>query len=48
MPPVTAKPRSYVYCLSTERQLEAAKLLANNEKLSDIIGGVPTGEVKIF
>jgi N-acetylmuramoyl-L-alanine amidase len=34
-----------VYCLSTgAASNEAAKLLANNENLSDIIGGVPNGE----
>jgi N-acetylmuramoyl-L-alanine amidase len=34
-----------VYCLSTgAASSEAAKLLANNENLSDIIGGVPNGE----
>lgn len=37
---------SSVYCLSTgAASSEAAKLLANNENLSDIIGGVPDGEV---
>lgn len=36
---------SSVYCLSTgAASNEAAKLLANNENLSDIIGGVPNGE----
>jgi len=36
---------SSVYCLSTRgASNEAAKLLANNENLSDIIGGVPNGE----
>ncbi|MHB8138922.1 MAG: N-acetylmuramoyl-L-alanine amidase [Smithellaceae bacterium] len=36
---------SSVYCLSTgAASNEAAKLLANNENLSDIIGGVPGGE----
>lgn len=36
---------SSVYCLSTgAASNEAAKLLANNENLSDIIGGVPDGE----
>jgi N-acetylmuramoyl-L-alanine amidase len=36
---------SSVYCLSTGgASNEAAKLLANNENLSDIIGGVPNGE----
>jgi N-acetylmuramoyl-L-alanine amidase len=36
---------SSVYCLSTgAASNEAAKLLANNENLSDIIGGVPSGE----
>ena len=36
---------SSVYCLSTgAASNEAAKLLANNENLSDIIGGVPYGE----
>jgi len=36
---------SSVYCLSTgAASNEAAKLLANNENLSDIIGGVPEGE----
>ena len=34
-----------VYCLSTGgASNEAAKLLANNENLSDIIGGAPSGE----
>jgi N-acetylmuramoyl-L-alanine amidase len=38
---------SSVYCLSTRgASNEAAKLLANNENLSDIIGGVPNGEGK--
>ena len=38
---------SSVYCLSTgAASSEAAKLLANNENLSDIIGGVPNGEGK--
>jgi len=38
---------SSVYCLSTSgASNEAAKLLANNENLSDIIGGVPNGEGK--
>ncbi|MEN6332039.1 MAG: N-acetylmuramoyl-L-alanine amidase [Smithella sp.] len=36
---------SSVYCLSTgAASNEAAKLLAKNENLSDIIGGVPNGE----
>ncbi len=36
-----------MYCLSTSgASNEAAKLLANNENLSDIIGGVPNGEGK--
>ena len=36
---------SSVYCLSTRgASNEAARLLANNENLSDIIGGVPNGE----
>ncbi len=36
---------SSVYCLSTgAASNEAAKLLANNENLSDIIGGVPDEE----
>jgi N-acetylmuramoyl-L-alanine amidase len=36
---------SSVYCLSTgAASNEAAKLLARNENLSDIIGGVPNGE----
>jgi len=36
---------SSVYCLSTgAASNEAAKLLANNENLSDIVGGVPNGE----
>jgi N-acetylmuramoyl-L-alanine amidase len=36
---------SSVYCLSTgAASNEAAKLLANNENLSDIIGGAPYGE----
>lgn len=36
---------SSVYCLSTgAASNQAAKLLANNENLSDIIGGVPNGE----
>jgi len=36
---------SSVYCLSTgAASSQAAKLLANNENLSDIIGGVPNGE----
>lgn len=36
---------SSVYCLSTgAASSEVAKLLANNENLSDIIGGVPNGE----
>ncbi|HOC59059.1 MAG: N-acetylmuramoyl-L-alanine amidase [Syntrophaceae bacterium] len=36
---------SSVYCLSTgAASNEAAKLLAKNENLSDIIGGVPDGE----
>lgn len=36
---------SSVYCLSTGgASNEAAKLLANNENLSDIIGGVPNGD----
>ena len=36
---------SSVYCLSTgAASNEAAKLLASNENLSDIIGGVPNGE----
>ena len=36
---------SSVYCLSTgAASNEAAKLLANNENLSDIIGGVPNSE----
>jgi len=36
---------SSVYCLSMgAASNEAAKLLANNENLSDIIGGVPNGE----
>ncbi len=38
---------SSVYCLSTgAASNEAAKLLANNENLSDIIGGVPGSEGK--
>jgi N-acetylmuramoyl-L-alanine amidase len=38
---------SSVYCLSTGAATsEAAKLLAKNENLSDIIGGVPNGEGK--
>jgi N-acetylmuramoyl-L-alanine amidase len=38
---------SSVYCLSTgAASNEAAKLLAKNENLSDIIGGVPNGEGK--
>ena len=38
---------SSVYCLSTgAASSEAAKLLANNENLSDIVGGVPNGEGK--
>jgi len=38
---------SSVYCLSTgAASSEAAKLIANNENLSDIIGGVPSGEGK--
>jgi N-acetylmuramoyl-L-alanine amidase len=38
---------SSVYCLSTgAASSEAAKLLAKNENLSDIIGGVPNGEGK--
>ena len=38
---------SSVYCLSTgAASSEAAKLMANNENLSDIIGGVPNGEGK--
>ena len=38
---------SSVYCLSNgAASSEAAKLLANNENLSDIIGGVPNGEGK--
>jgi N-acetylmuramoyl-L-alanine amidase len=38
---------SSVYCLSTGAAIsEAAKLLAKNENLSDIIGGVPNGEGK--
>ncbi len=38
---------STVYCLSTSgASNEAAKLLANNENLSDIIGGVPGSEGK--
>ena len=38
---------SSIYCLSTgAASNEAAKLLANNENLSDIIGGVPNGEGK--
>lgn len=38
---------SSVYCLSTSgASNEAAKLLATNENLSDIIGGVPNGEGK--
>jgi N-acetylmuramoyl-L-alanine amidase len=38
---------SSVYCLSAgAASSEAAKLLANNENLSDIIGGVPNGEGK--
>lgn len=38
---------SSVYCLSTgAASNEAAKLLARNENLSDIIGGVPNGEGK--
>ena len=38
---------SSVYCLSTGAATnEAAKLLARNENLSDIIGGVPNGEGK--
>jgi N-acetylmuramoyl-L-alanine amidase len=36
-----------VYCLSTRGATnEAARLLAHNENLSDIIGGVPNGEGK--
>ena len=36
---------SSVYCLSTRgASNEAARVLANNENLSDIIGGVPNGE----
>lgn len=36
---------SSIYCLSTGAATnEAAKLLAKNENLSDIIGGVPNGE----
>jgi N-acetylmuramoyl-L-alanine amidase len=36
-----------IYCLSTgAASNEAAKLLAKNENLSDIIGGVPNGEGK--
>jgi N-acetylmuramoyl-L-alanine amidase len=36
-----------IYCLSTgAASSEAAKLLAKNENLSDIIGGVPNGEGK--
>lgn len=36
---------SSVYCLSTRgASNEAARVLANNENLSDIIGGVPEGE----
>ncbi len=42
----TAKGSS-VYCLSNgAASSEAAKLMANNENLSDIIGGVPNGEGK--
>ena len=38
---------SSVYCLSTgAASSEAAKLMANNENLSDIIGGVQSGEGK--
>ncbi|PKN76603.1 MAG: hypothetical protein CVU52_04015 [Deltaproteobacteria bacterium HGW-Deltaproteobacteria-10] len=38
---------SSVYCLSTgAASNEAAKLLAKNENLSDIIGGVPNGDGK--
>jgi N-acetylmuramoyl-L-alanine amidase len=38
---------SSIYCLSTgAASNEAAKLLAKNENLSDIIGGVPNGEGK--
>ncbi|MGV8059557.1 MAG: N-acetylmuramoyl-L-alanine amidase [Smithellaceae bacterium] len=38
---------SSIYCLSTgAASSEAAKLLAKNENLSDIIGGVPNGEGK--
>ena len=38
---------SSIYCLSTgAASSEAAKLLAKNENLSDIIGGVPNGESK--
>jgi N-acetylmuramoyl-L-alanine amidase len=38
---------SSIYCLSTgAASNEAAKLLANNENLSDIIGGVSNGEGK--
>jgi N-acetylmuramoyl-L-alanine amidase len=38
---------SSVYCLSTSgASNEAAKLVANNENLADIIGGVPNGEGK--
>ena len=38
---------SSVYCLSNgAASSEAAKLMANNENLSDIIGGVPNGEGK--
>ncbi len=38
---------SSVYCLSTgAASNEAAKLLAKNENLADIIGGVPNGEGK--
>ena len=36
---------SSVYCLSTGRaSSEAAKILARNENLADIVGGVPNGE----
>jgi N-acetylmuramoyl-L-alanine amidase len=36
---------SSVYCLSTgAASSEAAKILANNENLADVVGGVPNGE----